>query len=192
MLPDFSEYLKRPGKFDIEEKDWIANPTKHDWHARTVNESIKKYKLKSIIEIGCGTGKVAARLSELRYLYLGIDANEDCIKIAIAENPDKKFVIADIREFESTKFDLVICFSTLKHFGLHEWYDVFKKISSFGKYFIFDVPIDEQTKDDGKDFHHIWKSLKEINEDIKNAGLILLNSDDSFNPLEPVFICHEK
>ena len=189
-LPDFSEYLKRPGKFDIEERDWLANPGKNDWHAKIVNEFIEKQKIQSIVEIGCGSGETARRLKGFNR-YLGIDSNSDCINYATKKMGDV-FLIADIRTINLPSFDLVICFSTLKHFGLHEWYDVFKKISSFGKYFIFDMAIAEQTKDDGKDFHHVWKNSLELKADIANAGLILLGVYDSFNPLEPVFICKRK
>lgn len=193
-LPDFSEYLKRPGKFDIEERDWIANPGKNDYHAKIVNEFIEKNKIQSIIEIGCGSGETARRLKGFKK-YMGVDSNMDCIEYARKKTDPALFTFSkvDIRQISpSFKNDLVICFSTLKHFGLYEWYDIFKKISFFGKYFIFDMPVAEQTKDDGTEFHHVWKNLLELKMDIADAGLTLLGMDDSFNPLEPVFICKRK
>lgn len=195
MFPDFSEYLKRPGKFDIEERDWLANPGKNDWHAKIVNEFVEKNKIQSIIEIGCGSGETARRLKGFRR-YIGIDSNEECLEYARGKTDHARYVFInrDIRALEAPSKidDLVICFSTMKHFGLHEWFGVFKKISSFGKYFIFDIPVAETTKDDGKDFHHVWKSWEELREEIIKAGLTVVSRHDSFNPLEPVFICKRK
>lgn len=193
-LPDYSEYLKRPGRFDITEHDWLANPGKHDYHAKIVNEFIEKNKIKSIIEIGCGSGETARRLTGFD-AYTGIDSNADCLDYA-AKKVDPALYFFSNMDIRAIGYvlpaDLVICFSTLKHFGFHEWYDIFKKISSFGKYFIFDMQVAEQTKDDGIDFPHVWKNLEELKEDITKAGLVLLGMDDSFNPLEPVFICRQK
>lgn len=189
MKPDFSEYLKRPGKFDIEERDWLANPGKHDWHANIVNEFIVKNNIKSITEIGCGTGELYRRI-KAEIEYIGYDSNEDCISLARRKTGFMFFIEADIRNLiVGSKNDLVMCFTVMKHFGLHEWYDIFKKISSFGKYFIFDMPIADATKDDGVDFHHVWKSMGELRNDIENVGLVLIGYDASVNPLEPVFIC---
>lgn len=192
-LPDFSEYLKRQGKFDIEERDWLKNPGKNDWHAKIVNEFIEKNGVQSIVEIGCGSGETARRLKGFK-TYLGVDSNDDCIYYARGKTNPRfyGFINKDIRKLNFAPYDLVMCFSTLKHFGLDEWYDIFKKISSFGRYFIFDIPISDTTKDDGIDFHHVWKSTLELNNDIENAGLILVDMDNSFNPLEPVFICKRK
>lgn len=188
-FPDYSEYLKRPGILAWIEKEWKTKPDMHEYHAKIVNEAIEKYNAQSVIEIGCGTGEVAVRLNKCR--YSGYDANEDCVKIAKTKKPYWLFSVADVRALEiKDRADIVFCFGFLKHFGLHEWSDIFKKVSSFGKYFIFDMPIGE-TKDDGVDYHHVWKSLDEIQNDIKSAGLVLLSI---INPssIEPVFITKNK
>lgn len=190
ILPDYSEYLKQPGMLAWIEQEWKANPHIHDEHARVVNESIDKFYIRSIFEWGCGTGNLASRLKAED--YTGIDINEDCIEYAQNKVADRYFQAGNIRTANArSSYDLVISFGFLKHFGLHEWFDIFKKVSSFGEYFIFDMPIGKETKDDGTEYHHVWKSYEEIEEDIKNAGLEMLDKINWHTP-EPIFICKKK
>jgi len=190
-LPDYSEFLKQPGKLENEENAWLKNPQVHDEYARVVNDTVERYKLISVIEIGCGTGEVAKRISSLSY-YVGIDANPVCIKLAERKNGKKNFVAKDIRAIgDIERYDLVCTFAVLKHFGLHEWFDVFKRIASLGKYFVFNMQIASETKDDFYEFHHVWKSRKDLENDITNAGLELLQVENETS-LEPIFICKNK
>jgi predicted TPR repeat methyltransferase len=188
-LPDYSEFLKQPGKLEAEETAWLSNPQMHDEYASVVNDFIEKRKIKRIIEFGCGTGEVASRLLNTKF-YTGVDSNIECIEYAKSKNKDVSFYVSDIREYQQyyIKHGLVICFAFLKHFGLHEWFDVFKKIASFGEYFIFNMGIGPETKDDFYEFHHVWKSKQDIINDIEAAGLELI---EIVNPatLEPIFIC---
>ena len=190
-LPDYSEFLKQPGKLENEENAWLRNPQVHDEYARVVNEVIKEHRLKSVTEIGCGTGEVAKRIKR-GVDYYGIDANPQCVLLAMQKGIGRMFIVGDIRE---TRFlggsDLVCTFAVLKHFGLHEWFDVFKRIASLGKYFVFNMQIASEIKDDFFEFHHVWKSRKDLENDIAGAGLELLKVENE-NSLEPIFICKNK
>jgi SAM-dependent methyltransferase len=193
-LPDYSEYLKQPGMLSFIEQQWKLNPHIHEDHAKAVGDAVKKYDINDVVEIGCGTGQLANILSNnCRIIsYVGMDLNEECIKYAETKNSQFKFIVGDIRFTHTGSYaDLVISFGFLKHFGLHEWSDIFKKITSFGEYFIFDMPIAYETKDDGTEFHHVWKSKQEIQDDIEAAGLELL---EIVNPsaIEPIFVCKKK
>ena len=73
---------------------------------------------------------------ENKILYIGVDANEKCIAAAKSKinNDYFHFTNTDIREAKSEYIDLVYSFAFLKHFGLHEWPDIFKKVSSLGEF----------------------------------------------------------
>lgn len=188
-LPDYSEFLKRPGVLEWVEKEWISKPFTHEYHARVINDVMAKYNLKRVIEIGCGTGEVAIRLNECE--YLGCDANGDCIALAYEKNAGKMFSPVNIRDLQTDPVDLVFCFGVLKHFGLHEWSDIFYKISQLGKYFVFDMPVAEVTKDDGVEHHHVWKDIKSIRKEVIFASMHII---EIVNPdsVEPVFITKHK
>ena len=149
-MNDYSEYLNKPGMLAWIEQEWKRNPHIHDEHARIVNEFIREYKIISLTELGCSTGNLASRI-DVKF-YKGIDSNEDSVTLAKTKCPEKEFIQANIRDFKGYDM-LVICFAVLKHFGLHEWTNIFNTCSEVGRYFIFDMPIGEQTRDDGTEFH---------------------------------------
>ena len=57
--------------------------------------------------------------------------------------------------------------------------------------FVFNMQIASETKDDFFEFHHVWKSRKDLENDIAGAGLELLKVENE-NSLEPIFICKNK
>ena len=194
-LPDYSEYLKKPNMLDWIESEWINKPEIHDFHAGVINELIKKIKKPSAIEIGCGTGNVAKRINI--NVYVGIDLNEDCLRLAKEKNTRDKytFISKDIRsvdKIEEHRFDLVFTFGFLKHFGLHEWNEIFKKICSLGQYLVFDIPISstKESHDDGIEYHHVWKSWVDILTAIKENGFEMIEC--VAYGVEPVFVCKRK
>ena len=166
----------------------------HDSFARAVNDTVAEFKLKSILEIGCGTGEVARRLKGFRS-YMGIDSNEECINLAIEKcipcDNIVSFEPCDVRKLDRRKRDLVCAFSILKHFGLHEWDAIFKKICSLGKFVIFNMPIAEETHDDGTEFHHVWMTLDQLYAAMYTNGLVICRTDMQ-NPIEPIFICRHE
>lgn len=187
--PDYSNYLKIPGMLAWIEQEWKEKPNTHEQHAAIINDVARKYKLNTLLEIGCGTGEVAMRLEP--FLYKGIDGNSECIAIANNKNPELLFAVADIRNYKGTLEDLVFSFGFLKHFGLHEWADIFKKLCSLGRYFVFDMPIAQETKDDGTEYHHIWMKIEEVKGHIEANGFKLLDIKTD-NTVEPVFICKKR
>lgn len=78
----------------------------------------KKYSktpIKTILDLGCGTGLHTKELVSRNYELTGLDLSEEMIKIAKQRNPDSDFVVGDMSNFNlGKKFDAVICmFSAL-------------------------------------------------------------------------------
>jgi len=174
IKPDYSEYLNQPGMLDYIEQEWLKDGSFHDAYAAIINKAIEDYGIKTVIEVGCGTGNVAARLVQCK--YTGIDANKDCIKLAKEKTGSGTFTVADIRKLNRKPVDLVFCFGVLKHFGLHEWDAIFSKIASLGEYFIFDIPIADEVKDDGEEHHHVWQTMEAMVEVLNASGLGVLRT----------------
>ncbi len=172
---------------DYIEKEWLDKPQIHDFHAGVINNVIEKYNAIYLLEIGCGTGNVAKRLKGFS-AYNGIDLNKECIDIAKQKNPDMGFGVYDIRYITwEGGFNLVFTFGFLKHFGLHEWSTIFQKVCSLGEYLVFDIPIAENTHDDGTEYHHVWLSMEDIKRNIDDNGFEILEIKEF--GVEPVFIC---
>lgn len=79
-----------------------------------IDTILKKYKntAKTLLDLGCGTGKHAKLLTEIKYEICGIDQSSDMLgkaKQNIGKNDKVEFICADIsREFDlNKKFDVV-------------------------------------------------------------------------------------
>ena len=180
QLPDYSEYLNKPGMLEYIEQEWLRNPHIHDAQAQFVNDAIAStLGIKSVIEFGCSTGNLAARILH-PVKYRGIDSNAAALEFARTKCPDKKFIESDIRTFKS-KSDLVIAFAFLKHFSLHELPEIMAKLRKIGKYVIFDMPISEQPFDNGEEFHHSWC-------DISFFKVSPMAIDNTSNPVDPMYL----
>jgi len=98
---------------------------------------IKKLPHGSIIEIGCGTGKLLKHISVDR--YLGVDMNEDYIRHA--RNKYKKngvaFLVEDANNLKKINgnFDLLIMFNIIHHLSEKELEGIIKNLKKNVKFF---------------------------------------------------------
>lgn len=81
----------------------------YDEEFKFYDKHLKENEIKSVVELGCGTGNLAKRLQEAGYEYLGIDLFDEMLQIAKTTAPKAKFLQADARNFElEEKQDCVI------------------------------------------------------------------------------------
>jgi len=170
-LPDFSEYLVGD-KLLKEEEDW--SETKHyEKYAEIIMTATKLFDLGksfTLLELGCGSGWVPTMLDN-SITYFGVDKNEALLEMARKKNNDERiFFRQDIRKFKmSPRADVVCSFAVLKHFGLDEWEDIFRRMLRMGRYGAFSIQVTYKKEpfDDGIDYHHVW-----VTEDmIENCAL---------------------
>ena len=63
----------------------------------------------SILDAGCGTGRVAIRLNELGYDCVGVDLDESMLGVARHTAPDMRWLIGDLATLElGERFDLIV------------------------------------------------------------------------------------
>jgi malonyl-CoA O-methyltransferase len=73
---------------------------------------------KSVLDVGCGTGRHTARLSGLGARVTGVDFSEGMLAQARGRAPGVRFLRADLEArlpFEARDFDLVLCALVLDH-----------------------------------------------------------------------------
>ncbi|NMC36393.1 class I SAM-dependent methyltransferase [Candidatus Beckwithbacteria bacterium] len=78
--------------------------------ANYISGLIKKYhpQSKSVLDLGCGTGKHVAELAKLGYKVTGLDRSEEMLKEANSQYPKIDFTLGDIRTFNiGQSFDVV-------------------------------------------------------------------------------------
>ncbi len=69
--------------------DYIVPPDTTDPEGFEIGEVLNRCITGKVLEVGCGTGRIARYLSENR--YFGIDINPAAVAQAKAENPNHKF-----------------------------------------------------------------------------------------------------
>jgi SAM-dependent methyltransferase len=84
-------------------------------HDVLVREQLRPQPKQRILDIGCGTGEMAAQLVDMD--YLGIDAHEPCIRQARALYPSARFECSAIEDYQLDpgSFDLAVACGVLHH-----------------------------------------------------------------------------
>ena len=73
------------------------------------NKYLKKFKCRSVLELGCGNGILASYLKKSDYEYTGLDISLEMLEIARKNHPDINFIQGDMRDLQlNAKFDAVI------------------------------------------------------------------------------------
>lgn len=93
---------------------------------RYIKNILERYYIKSIIDIGCGTGE----FSDLGdFDYLGIDYNEKFVHFCQEKYPNKKFLLEDALRFHvQNKYDAAILINSLHHFDNFEAIQVLRNM----------------------------------------------------------------
>lgn len=115
-------------------------------HIATVRHLLREHMpaARSILDIGCGTGLVTARLAE-DYATVGMDISPEMISVARARHPDLRFLVGDMTEFAlDHSFDAAVClFNAINQVTDFEgWRSAFSCASQHlksGGVYIFDI-----------------------------------------------------
>lgn len=99
---------------------WYQSRYAEVW--KQVAEAMNEYLVRRILEVGCGTGQLAACLSQKLTLpsdlsYLGIDFSPTAVRLAREMNPGLEFQVKDIRapRIFGDAVDAVIATEVLEH-----------------------------------------------------------------------------
>jgi SAM-dependent methyltransferase len=135
-VPDYDRYSKfydevmdDPGPRAERVLDWIEQYVPH---------------ATSLLELGCGTGSILARLPSVPHLS-GIDRSPAMLEVARRKVPGARLIEDDIRTFSlDERFDVIICvFDSLNHLlDFDEWRATFARVRDHlveGGLFVFDV-----------------------------------------------------
>ncbi len=116
----------------------------HKKQSEFVNWVVNKYKIKSLLELGCGPGRISKEIKNVKLAY-GVDTSEAMLKIARkVSNPNWKFKKMDAfnLSFKRNTFDLVVTFRFLRHFKKKErikLYNGIRKVLKKNGLLIFDA-----------------------------------------------------
>ena len=63
-----------------------------------------------VLDAGCGTGRVGARLADLGFSVVGVDVDESMVEVARRLRPDLSWIVSDLAELDlgDARFDAVV------------------------------------------------------------------------------------
>jgi len=114
--------------------------------AARVNAAIDRYRPEpaGLLELGCGTGSILARL-ETGAALTGLDRSPEMLALAAAKVPGARLVEGDMADFDlGRRFDVVACvFDSINHLlDVDSWSSLFACVHRHledGGLFLFDV-----------------------------------------------------
>lgn len=81
----------------------------YDQEFKFYDKHLQANQIRSVLEIGCGTGNLAKKIVAAGYDYLGVDLFDEMLTIARITAPTAKFCRADVRDLSfDKKFDCAI------------------------------------------------------------------------------------
>ncbi|OGJ42123.1 hypothetical protein A3B60_00605 [Candidatus Peregrinibacteria bacterium RIFCSPLOWO2_01_FULL_39_12] len=91
----------------------------HSFESDILLRMFKNFRGKSVLDVGCGTGRLIRLLKDRGAIVTGADVSSEMIKIAGKKFPDVKFVSADIENlpFGDKHFDVVVAAFVIVHLG---------------------------------------------------------------------------
>lgn len=123
----------------------------HEKKSETINQTVekilKKYSVKTVLDLTCGTGSQVFWLAKRGYRVIGSDINSKMLKIARSkarkEKLGIKFLKGDIRTIKVGKFDVVITiFNAVGHLTKTDFekamQNIYENLKDGGLY-IFDI-----------------------------------------------------
>lgn len=89
--------------------------------ANSVRIFMTQNHLKSVLDVGCGTGKLVMFLNDSKFQAIGVDNSKIALKFANKNKP-RAFYLASAFNlpFQNNQFDLVTCISTIEHLKKNE------------------------------------------------------------------------
>lgn len=95
-------------------------------YVKKIPNILKKYQIKSVLDLACGSGWLAFMLAEAGFKTLGVDISKSAIKLAMGvkedlyhNNINAEFQVQDILSMDlEQKYDLAIINASFEHFDL--------------------------------------------------------------------------
>jgi 2-polyprenyl-3-methyl-5-hydroxy-6-metoxy-1,4-benzoquinol methylase len=176
----------------------------YDSDVKLMNEVFREHRYTKIIDIGCGTGNHAIRLSALGYTVTAIDVSPAMLKIAKNKDTEAKvrFVQGDMKEMEEIvteagAFDAAICLGhVFSHLTDDRDVDVFlKKIhDALVKNGLFIFNASNARKIDAKYLNNLCLDHM-VNEERLQLLVLAYNARDTVNPdiivWRPIYLVKE-
>lgn len=123
------EYIFPYHYLDLMPRFAYRNITENSYR-KLVIELIAPHQGQSVLDAGCGDGRLCYELAKRNLAVTGVDYSERAIKFARVFVPDAEFAVMDLtKEHPTKKFDYVLLVEVLEHFKPNTIRDVLSNLS---------------------------------------------------------------
>lgn len=108
-----------------------------------LDKIFKSKSSKSILEAGCGTGRILLPLTRKGYVIQGFDLSQNMLNVLKKKNPKIHTKLGDIEKipFEDNSFDLVYSITVVFHLNdFRKAFEEMYRVTKVGGYVVFDLP----------------------------------------------------
>jgi SAM-dependent methyltransferase len=193
-------------EFSLEARfyDKIWGRVDYDADAKFLADFFRRYHCRSVIDIGCGTGNHALRLSKLGYQVTGVDVSPTMLKIAKTKDKESKirFMQGDMKKLEKVipkgqKFDAAIClgqvfYHLMKGKDVQAFFSGLHKILKQNGLFVFSA---RNAKKINEEYLNKLCLDHVVNEEKLQLVVLAYNMRDSQNPnitvWNPIYLVKE-
>jgi len=180
-------------RLSLEQADKVYGFTDDSMRRKNLNFLLHKIKNNhTIMDLGCKFGRISSILAENSYSVIGVDHDENAIKIAIKNNTktNLKFINADALDYlntNSTKFDVLVLSHILEH--LDHPLEFLNKFKNHFNSFYIEIPdIDDSYLNHYRkrenlellytDHDHIWEFDRDsFTELLKQCDMKIIDSE---------------
>ncbi len=86
-------------------------------HPHGEADAVRRWSPRTVLDIGCGTGRVAIELARHGLVVVGVDADDDLLALARLKAPELTWVHADATELHlGRRFDVVVLAGNVPNF----------------------------------------------------------------------------
>ncbi|OGI20959.1 MAG: hypothetical protein A3B68_08610 [Candidatus Melainabacteria bacterium RIFCSPHIGHO2_02_FULL_34_12] len=99
-----------------------------------LTRKLKKYQVKKVLDLGCGSGWLSIFMSKYHFDVTGIDTAKPAVELgktwAKEDNVNVNLLVSDLLNlpFEEKSFDAVVCNSVLEHFRFDQAKTIIDKV----------------------------------------------------------------
>ena len=118
--------LENPRFYELVQNMFTHKPTKIKW-----DEALGSCASKTVLDLGCGTGRLAVELKAGH--YIGVDISPDCIEVAKSDYGDYGefycLSVDDLQTLAPQHIDVVLMFGVLHHLSDSQVRSLFIRLS---------------------------------------------------------------